>query len=303
MATPFGPLVATYSIVARDPETGQLGVGVQSSYFSVGSQVSWSVAGVGAVATQSIIEVAYGPKALELLGQGASASEALEQLVEADAGAALRQVAIVDAKGRVATHTGGACVPASGHAVGDGYSVQGNMLASDAVWQAMGPAFEQAEGDLAERMMAALDAAEAAGGDVRGRQSAALLVTSGEACEHAWEGRLFDVRVDDHSQPLAELRRLVTIERAFALFEEARGLIGQGQIDASLELANQALELQPGHPQFCFWTGLALANAGRNDEARRYLSECFAANDGWRELALRLAGLGAYTGDPGLLEP
>jgi uncharacterized Ntn-hydrolase superfamily protein len=296
-------LAATYSIVARDSETGELGVAVQSNYFSVGTDVSWAEPGVGAIATQSIVEVAYGPKGLELLAGGLCAREALARMVSEDPGAPLRQVGIVDAAGRVAAHTGGACVPACAHAIGDGYSVQGNMLASNDVWKAMAPAFEGAEGDLAERLMVALEAAERAGGDVRGRQSAALLVVSGERPENPWEGRRIDLHVEDDPQPLRELRRLLTIRRAHRFFERARQTFGAGDLDAALELVARARELQPDNVQFCFWTGVALANAGRDDEARRWLEEAFGAAETWRELARRLREVGIYTGDPGLLEP
>ena len=294
---------ATYSIVARDPETGELGVAVQSSNFSVGTEVSWAEPGVGAIATQSIVEVSYGPKGLELLAGGLPAAEALERLVAQDPGAPLRQVGIVDSAGRVAAHTGSACVSACAHAFGDGYSVQGNMLASDAVWEAMGPAFEKAEGDLAERLMLALEAAEQAGGDVRGRQSAALLVVSGERPENPWEGRRIDLHVEDDPRPLEELRRLLTIRRAYALFEQARERFGAGEVDAALELVVRARELHPQNVQFSFWAGVGLANAGRGPEARRWLNEAFAAAETWRELARRLRQVGIYTGDPGLIDP
>jgi uncharacterized Ntn-hydrolase superfamily protein len=294
---------ATYSIVARDPETGELGVAVQSSNFSVGTDVSWAEAGVGAIATQSIVEVSYGPKGLKLLAGGLPAPDALERLVAQDPGAPLRQVGIVDAAGRVAAHTGGACVAACAHAFGDGYSVQGNMLASDAVWEAMGPAFEKAEGDLAERLMSALEAAEQAGGDVRGRQSAALLVVAGERPENPWEGRRIDLHVEDDPRPLEELRRLLTIRRAYALFEQARERFGAGEVDAAVELVARARELHPQNVQFSFWAGVGLANAGRGPEARRWLNEAFAAAETWRELARRLREVGIYTGDPGLIDP
>lgn len=299
----LGPLVATYSIVARDPETGALGVAVQSSYFAVGTQVSWAEPGIGAIATQAIAEVAYGPEGLELLAEGLSAREVLDRLLAADPGAALRQVAIVDAHGEVAAHTGVMCVPACAHAIGSGYSVQGNMLESDAVWQAMGPAFEQATGDLAERLTVALEAAERAGGDIRGRQSAALLVMSGTLSSKPWEGRLIDLRVDDHPSPLEELRRLLSIRRAYSILEEARKTIGSGDIEAALLLMDGARALRPGDPQFSFWTGVGLANAGRSEEARRFLEECFRADEAWRELARRLRKIGLYSGDPALFEP
>jgi uncharacterized Ntn-hydrolase superfamily protein len=258
---------------------------------------------VGAIATQSIVEVSYGPKGLELLSAGRPAQEALDRLVDQDMGAPLRQVAIVDAEGRVAAHTGGACVPSCAHAFGDGYSVQGNMLASDSVWEAMGPAFEKADGDLAERLMVALEAAEAAGGDVRGRQSAALLVVAGERPENPWEGRAIDLHVEDDPRPLEELRRLLTIRRAHGLFEEARAAIGSGDVHAGLDLVARARKLHPENVQFVFWTGVGLANAGRPGEARRWLNEAFAAAETWRELARRLRMVGMYTGDPDLLDP
>jgi uncharacterized Ntn-hydrolase superfamily protein len=296
-------LAATYSIVARDARTGELGVAVQSNYFSVGTDVSWALAGVGAIATQSIVEVAYGPIGLDHLARGASSAAVLEELVSRDPAAALRQVAIVDAQGRVAAHTGAACVPACAHAIGDGFSVQGNMLASDAVWQAMGPAFETAEGDLADRLMAALEVGERAGGDVRGRQSAALLVVSGMRTEHAFEGRSFDLHVQHHTRPLEELRRLLTIRRAYTLFDAARRTFATGEVDQALQLVAAARAMYPDEVQFCFWTGVALANSGRADQARRWLGEAFRVNASWRELGRRLRTVGLYTGDPELLEP
>jgi uncharacterized Ntn-hydrolase superfamily protein len=297
-----GRLAATYSIVARDARTGELGVAVQSSYFSVGTDVSWAAAGVGAIATQAIVEVAYGPRGLELLAGGASPQEALDLLVARDPLAALRQVGIVDADGRTAAHTGSACVSACANAAGAGYSVQGNMLASDAVWQAMGPAFETAHGDLAERLMLALEAAERAGGDVRGRQSAALLVVAPDRPANHWEGRRFDLHVEDHPRPLEELRRLLLLRRAYALFAEARRSFAAGELDGALEQVAQARKLQPGDLQFAFWTGVALANSGRPEQAREWLAEAFRNSHVWRELGHRLCEAGLFTGDPSLLE-
>jgi uncharacterized Ntn-hydrolase superfamily protein len=303
MTTYTGRLAATYSIVARDLHTGELGVAVQSNYFSVGTEAIWARPGVGAVATQSIVEVSYGPKGLGLMAEGAPAREALDVLVQQDPAAAVRQVAMVDADGTVAAHTGNGCVPACGDEQGVGYSVQGNMLKSDAVWQAMGSAFENAEGDLAERLMIALEAAEQAGGDVRGRMSAALLVVSGDRPENEWEGRLFDLHVEEHARPLEELRRLLTVRRAYARFGEAREAFGRGEIDRALALAKQARELHPNDVQFAFWIGVALANSGRTDQARPWLNEAFVDSDGWRELARQLCRVGMYTGDRSLLEP
>ncbi len=303
METHLDRLAATYSIVARDAKSGELGVAVQSSYFSVGTDVSWAEPGVGAIATQAIVEVAYGPRGLALLARGASAQEALGELVAQDPLAALRQVGIVDAEGRAAAHTGSACVSACAHAVGAGYSVQGNMLASDAVWQAMVPAFEKCQGDLAERLMGVLEAAEQAGGDMRGRQSAALLVVTGEQPSNHWEGRSFDLHVEDHPRPLEELRRLLTLRRAYALFQEARRTFAAGDLDGALERVARARKLQPSDLQFAFWTGVALANSGRPEQARQWLAEAFRDSDRWRELGRRLCEAGLYTGDPSLLEP
>lgn len=296
-------LAATYSIVARDEDTAEIGVAVQSNYFSVGTDVCWVQAGVGAVATQSITEVSYGPRSLELLSAGASPDQALALLVKEDAAQALRQVAIVDAIGRVAIHTGASCVEACGDAQGQGYSVQGNMLASDEVWKAMGPAFETASGDLADRLLAALLAAEAAGGDVRGRQSAALFVVADSRPEDPWKGRRMALHVEDHPAPLEELERLLRSRRAYDLFEEAHGCIAQGDLAGALERTVRARTLKPGDPQFAFWMGVALGNAGRDEEARRWLSEAFDVSEGWRKLGRRLRDVGFYSGSPGLLEP
>lgn len=296
-------LAATYSIVARDPVSGDLGIGVQSNYFSVGTDVSWAEPGVGAIATQAVVEVSYGPKGLELLSQGMSADDALAFLLERDPGRVLRQVAVLDASGRVAVHTGDVCVPARGHVCGDGYSIQGNMLASDEVWKVMVPAFEKADGDLAERLLLTLEAAEAAGGDVRGRQSAALFVVSGEKPAHSWEGRRIDLHVEDDPSPLQELRRLLTIRRAHDLFDEAREAMGRGELDDALVRVERARALLPRNVEFAFWMGVSLANAGRDAEARRHLEPAFAASEAWRELARRLAQVGLYSGDVSLIEP
>jgi uncharacterized Ntn-hydrolase superfamily protein len=295
-------LAATYSIVARDPATGEIGVAVQSHYFSVGSAVPWAQPGVGAVATQSILEISYGPKGLEQLSAGRSAAEALASLVEKDEGNALRQVAVIDAHGRVASHSGSLCIPAFGHAQGPGWSAQGNTLRSDAVWQAMGPAFERCEGSLAVRLLAALDAAEAAGGDVRGRQSAAVLVVAGQRPANPWEGRIVDLHVEHHARPLEELRRLFTIHRAHVLFSEAQRYFGTGEFERALSLLEQARKLQPDEVEFAFWTGVAFATAGRTGEARRWLLEAYSADASWRELARRLATIGLFRAGPELID-
>jgi uncharacterized Ntn-hydrolase superfamily protein len=295
-------LAATYSIVARDGATGQLGVGVQSHYFSVGSAVPWALPGVGAVATQSILEISHGPRGLEQLSTGRSPAAVLEALLAEDPGRALRQVAVIDAAGSVACHSGALCIPAWGQAQGEGWSAQGNMLRSDAVWQAMGPAFERSRGPLASRLLAALESAEAAGGDVRGRQSAAIVVVAGDRPKNAWEGRLVDLHVEHHARPLEELRRLLRIHRAHACFSEAQRHFGTARFEEALVLLEEARALKPEDPEFAFWTGVAFANAGRPAEARRWLGEAYAADASWRELARRLATIGLFSGGAELIE-
>ncbi len=208
-------LVHTYSIVARDPDTGQLGVAVQSHYFSVGSVVTWAEAGVGAVATQSLSDPAYGKLGLDLMRAGKSAPDTLAGLVASDSMQAVRQVAMVDALGRVAAHTGSTAIPEAGHIVGDGFSVQANMMLKNSVWPAMAEAYRTAKGALVDRLLAALDAAEAEGGDIRGRQSAAILIVEVKSTGRPWVDTTFDLRVDDAPEPLVEIRRLVGVRRAY----------------------------------------------------------------------------------------
>ncbi|HEX5800280.1 MAG TPA: DUF1028 domain-containing protein [Gaiellaceae bacterium] len=202
----------TYSLVARDAETGELGVAVQSRSFGTGRVVPWAAAGVGAVATQSFSLASYGPLGLASLRAGATPGEALAELVAADELRDFRQVAFVDAQGRTASHTGAACIPAAGARAGEGFSAQGNMLRSDEVWRAAAEGFEAASGSLAERLLEGLDAAEAAGGDFRGRQAGAILVVAAEGSGEIWGDRIVDVRVDEHEEPLRELRRLLRFE-------------------------------------------------------------------------------------------
>jgi uncharacterized Ntn-hydrolase superfamily protein len=227
------PLVHTYSIVARDPATGELGVAVQSHWFSVGSIVTWAEAGVGAVATQSFVDPAYGPRALELMRRGVPAPEALEQLVAKDAQRDGRQVAMIDAQGRVSAYTGKSAIAAAGHHVGRTFSVQANMMANGTVWPAMAEAFESTQGDLADRMLAALEAAEQAGGDIRGRQSAAILIVKAKGTGRPWAGadRLFDLRVEDHQAPVGELRRLIRLQRAYAHANRGDELMTEQKVD------------------------------------------------------------------------
>src|SRR5512145_2375295 len=205
--------VHTYSIVARDPATGDLGVAVQSHWFSVGSVVPWAESGVGAVATQSFVEPAYGPNGLALMKEGVEPAEALKRLLAKDEQRAVRQVAFVDAKGRTAAHTGEGCIPGAGHHVGTGYTTQANLMLTGEVPDAMARAYEAAKGPLAERLLAALDAAQATGGDIRGKQSAAILVVRAAPSAKPWTDRLVDLRIEDHAEPIAEMRRLLALHR------------------------------------------------------------------------------------------
>jgi uncharacterized Ntn-hydrolase superfamily protein len=275
----------TYSIVAHDPHTGELGVAVQSHWFSVGPIVPWARPGVGAVATQANAEISYGPKALTLMSEGLDAHAALEQLVNEDPGAAGRQVAVVDARGRVAAHTGDSAIPHAGHVTGEGYSCQANIMVNDRVWPEMAEAFETSTGRLQDRMMAALDAAEEAGGDARGRQSAAILVVPGEG--DPW-GQVVELRVEDHLEPLAELRRLLTVHDAYELAGRADGLVNDGRHDEAAELYRRASALAPGNHELLFWAGLGTAQAGDLEAGVAQVQAAIALQPTWRELLVRL---------------
>lgn len=283
--------VATYSIVARDAETGELGVAVQSHWFSVGAIVPWAEAGVGAVATQSFVEPAYGPLGLELMRTGRTAAQALEALVSTDQGEAVRQVAMVDADGKVAAHTGSLAIEAAGHHVGHGFSAQANMMESATVWDAMARAYQASDGDLAERLLVALEAAQAEGGDIRGKQSAALLVVTGEPTGLSWMDRTFDLRVEDHPEPVAELRRLVTLQRAYLELNEGDARVTEGDIAGAMEAYSAAMELvsdEATNGEAPFWVGVTLASQGRVEEAMPYLRRAYAQDANWAELLLRL---------------
>ena len=291
----------TYSIVARDPSTGELGVALQSHFFSVGALVSWAEAGVGAVATQSVAEPAYGPRALELMRAGGSAPEALHRLLADDTQEDVRQVAIVDRAGRVAVHTGGRCIAEAGHRVGDQVSAQANIMARGTVWDAMVAAYRAASGDLASRLLVALDAAEAEGGDLRGRQSAALLVVAARASGRPMEDRLVDLRVDDHPEPVHELRRLLGLRRAYGHANAGDELAARGEIESALSEYAAAHRAQPDNPELAFWHGVALAASGREEEARPLLRQAFDLHPGWAELLRRLPAAGLFPADQDLI--
>ena len=297
--------VATYSIVARDSTTGQLGVAVQSHWFSVGPIVPWAEPGVGAVATQSLADPAYGPLGLNLMRMGRTAPEALKALVSTDEGADVRQVAVVDAKGNVAAHTGKRAIFAAGHQIGAQYSVQANIMEKPTVWAAMGAAYESAKGDLAERMLVALEAAEAEGGDMRGRQSAAILIVGPENTHKPWADRLFDLRVEDHPNPVAELRRLVTLQRAYLKLNEGDEWVGKGDIEKALAAYRQALEIVPDkatNGEAAFWVGVTLADTGDPEQAIPYLVRAYKQDKRWAELLPRLPASKLLPDDPALID-
>jgi uncharacterized Ntn-hydrolase superfamily protein len=276
----------TYSLVARDPATGELGVAVQSHWFSVGSIVTWAQPGVGAVATQSIADPAYGPRALALMVAGSSAAGALDELLAADPQARFRQVAAIGASGEPAARTGAGCIPEAGDVQGADHSAQANLMASAGVWPAMSAAFDESEGPLARRLLAALEAGEAAGGDVRGRQSAALVVVP--ASGEPWE-RSVELRVEDHADPLAELRRLLDVADAYALADRADGLAGEGRHDEAARCYREAAALQPSNHELLFWSGLALAHGGDLDAGVERVERAIELQPGWRPV------LGALT--------
>jgi len=275
----------TYSIVARDPATGDLGVAVQSHWFSVGSMVTWGEPGVGVVATQANVDPAYGPRALALMRDGVAGPDALARLLAADAEAAVRQVAVVDAAGASAVHTGADCIPFAGDEPGEAFSCQANMMAGAAVWGAMAAAFRESDGPLAARLLAALDAGEAVGGDVRGRQSAALLVVGPEG--EPWERRV-ELRVEDHAEPLVELRRLLGVSDAYAEATRGDWLAGQGRHAEAAPCYVRAAELAPGNHELLFWAGLATALAGDVEAGADRVEQAIEAQPGWGDLLPRL---------------
>jgi len=246
----------TYSIVARDASSGELGVAVQSHWFGVGAVVAWARAGVGAAATQSIAETAHGPGMLDRLSEGHDPAGAIAAVLAPDELASYRQLGVADARGRVAAHTGEGCIAHAGDIQGDGFSCQANMMAGELVPESMAGAYSAHGGDLAERMMAALDAAQAAGGDVRGRQSASLLVVP--AVGEPWRTR-FDIRVEDDQEPLVELRRLLRLARAYEMAAQADELLAEGEIDAATGLYLGAAELAPEADELTFWAGVGVA--------------------------------------------
>ncbi|MCH8242123.1 MAG: DUF1028 domain-containing protein [Planctomycetes bacterium] len=292
--------VSTYSIVARDPKTGELGVAVQSHWFSVGSVVPWAKAGVGAVATQSLVDPTYGPVGLTLMEMGRSGPDALASVLAGDAGREVRQVAMIDAKGRVAGHTGKRCIAEAGHVVDEKmqFSVQANLMARDTVWPAMAAAFRSAEGDLADRMLAALEAAQGEGGDIRGRQSAALIVVSAQSTGKPWLDRKFDLRIEDHPEPVKELKRLVRLQRAYLHMNAGDLAIEHNDFEKATREYAAAEALAPAIVEIPFWQAVTLVGNGKLDLALPIFKKVFEREPIWVELLPRLVDAELMPDDP-----
>lgn len=293
--------VSIYSIVAYDSATGQFGAAVQSHWFKV-ADVIWLEPGTGAVATQSLTEFSYGPLGLEMMRLGKSSSQALAGLVESDPNSEVRQVAMIDKNGAVATHTGSKCIAYAGHYMGNHYSVQANLMEDSTVWNAMADAFESAEGDLAERMMVALEAAQAEGGDIRGKQSAAMVVVSGNPTGQPWRDRIVDIRVDDSPEPLVELRRLLNITRAYDHMNKGDEFIAEEKFESANREYARAAKLAPGNPEILFWHAVTLVTAAKVDLALPIFREVFETDNNWRILVPRLVEAGLLPEDPELIE-
>jgi uncharacterized Ntn-hydrolase superfamily protein len=309
----------TFSIVARDPQTGEMGVAVQSHWFCVGCSVAWAEAGVGAIATQSFIDPSYGKLGLDLMRTGKSAPDALKGILASDAGRNVRQVAFVDLQGDVAVWTGGKDIADAGHIAGDpvadkntsadgtlwvgkNFSVEANMMLNDKVWPAMAKAYQETKGDLADRMMAALDAAQAAGGDIRGRQSAAVIVVKAKSTGNPWNDRIFDLRVDDSPEPLKELRRLITVQRAYNHMNAGDLAVEHKDNEGALREYSAASKLVPDNLEMLYWHAVALVTMNRVDESLPLFRKVFQGDPNWIELTRRLPKAGLLPEDPKLME-
>ncbi|MHC2993223.1 Zn-dependent protease [Pontibacter sp. HJ8] len=293
------PLAHTYSIVARDAKTGEMAVGVQSHWFSVGTAVPWVEAGVGVVATQSFVNKSFGLRGLELLKAGKSPQEALDILLADDEGREVRQVSIMDVQGRVATHTGKQCIRYAGHTIGKDFSVQANMMLTDKVWPAMAKAFETSAGKpLAERVLIAMQAAEREGGDIRGKQSAVLMVVRGKATDAPWDDKTIDLRVDDHEKPLDELARLLKVYRAYEHMNNGDLAVEKGEMEKAMEEYGKAETMFPDNLEMKYWHAITLANNGDVNGAIKLLKEVYKKDKNWKELTDRLPEVGLLTLSP-----
>jgi uncharacterized Ntn-hydrolase superfamily protein len=300
-AVRFSNMVNTFSIVAYDSATGQFGAAVQSHYFRV-ANVIWAEPGVGAVATQSLADYAYGPLGLDMMKNGKTAAQALAGLLASDSSNAVRQVAMVDRSGVVATHTGAKCIPEAGHHVGHNYSCQANLMRNNTVWDAMSKAYESATGDLADRLMAALEAAQKEGGDIRGMQSAAMVVVTGKPTGMSWRDRLIDLRVDDSPQPLVELKRLLNLQRAYDHENNGDDFTAIGKMQDAEREYEEASRLAPDNLELQFWHAVTLATNKQLDKALPIFKTVFAADSSWRILVPRLAKVDLLPNDENLIK-
>jgi uncharacterized Ntn-hydrolase superfamily protein len=291
-------LLHTYSIVALDKVANQLGVAVQSHWFSTGAFCPWIEPGVGVVATQSMVKVSYGPQGLTFLKGGKSSGQVLSELLKQDDGREMRQVAMVDAEGNVASHTGKKCIAEAGHYIGDAYSVQANMMLNKTVWSAMAGAYENSRGDLAQRLIIALEAAESEGGDIRGMQSASLLVAENIRDDAPWDHVLTNLRVDDHPEPITELKRLLDLKSAYDLMNEGDSLLSKNDSITAMEKYQQAAKLAPNIDEIPFWHAVTLADTGNMKEAIPIFKRIFKQNKAWVLLVQRLPKAGLLTSDP-----
>lgn len=282
------PFTHTYSIVARDSVTGEMGVAVQSHWFSVGSIVTYGKAGVGVVATQSLVNPSYGPKGLALMAEGLSPEQALKALLDNDSGQMYRQVAFLNHKGEVATHTGNLCIAEAGHRKGSNFSVQANMMLNNTVWDAMAEAFETATGSLSERILAAMKAAEKERGDIRGKQSAAILIVKGKSTGNSWEDTIMDLRVEDHVNPVQELERLMKIHKAYDFMNRGDVAMEHGNSSEAEILYMKAQELFPDNLEMKYWYAINLLNNKEFDKAEPILKSIFKQNKDWKTLTSRL---------------
>lgn len=296
------PLAGTYSILARDPLTGEMGAAVQSHWFSVGSVVIWGEAGLGVVATQSFVNASYGKRGLGCLRRGMLPEDIITKLISDDDGRESRQLAILDRKGRGAVFTGRKCIPSAGHIVGEDHTVQANLMCNDKVWPEMSNAFIGSKGHLAERMLAALDAAEIAGGDIRGRQSAAMLIVKGRSSRRSWEDRTLDLRVDDHPEPLQELRRLLGVHRAYERMNQGDVAMERGRMEEAQGHYRAAEGMFPSNEEMMFWHAVALANNGYGTDAWPLLRDVFLRNRAYLDLAMRLMDMGVLKVDASYLD-
>ena len=282
------PLAHTYSIVARDPETGEMGVAVQSHWFSVGSIVAWGEAGVGVVATQSFVNPSFGPRGLELMKSSMSAEETLDLLIASDEGREFRQLAILDVNGNVKAFTGIKCIEGAGHIVGENYSVQANLMLNDLVPQAMSEAFEKVNGPLAERMIAAMEAAQNVGGDIRGQQSASILVVRGKSTGNLWEDKLIDLRVEDHGQPIDEIKRLLKVYRAYEHMNNGDVAVERNDMELAMKEYSAAMAMFPENLEMKYWTAITLVNVGELEKALPMFKDIFLKDENWKILTPRL---------------